>query len=1172
MDSELNELQAVSRHERTKFTDVIFKQGAIIAGLSITKTGNVLDVAPGVVYIQGSIEAVPGATLVFDPAKTSGYDYVWVELLTYNYGYNQDAVLINPATGEPTAEREKWVLALRDHDTANQTLPNNVVARVTVPIYKFDRDTDLVEATVIEKSNLYISDLLGTLPGNRITVSSIREDQLSFAAAEGLGSLLQNLAERTHDQAGSYLTAGLDSFLGESETDGRHVITNAGRAYIQGYRLQRDLPTSTWIPKSTATKLVRGEQKTFVPSQRRYALNSRPLKETSQCEAIVEIVANVTRGSVGGGEDLLSPNPVVNILEVSQGATVFEPGVDWQQSGNMVDWLGTGNEPGIGTTYTVRWTYAKQMTKGIDYVDGGWFGEENHPAPATYYYFVTAFDSDGETAFITGRVVSRDTAAGELNVISWLPVAGALGYRIYRAVQNTENVDFQRIAEVGQGTISYIDDGVDVAQPLNPPIEGGGNVDLPRVAGLAVGLGNLSVINFGRDTVGDPPVPGSNCSIDYEYYLARRDIIYATAHDIKRLEGPPSDNPKDPVVPEGSLGLCVIDCPPNSTEMSVQNFGLSRVNMEQLHKLMADVEALKYNDARAQMNNELQNRTAQSKKGVYSDDFSNEAQSDVFHDDWSARINGTLQFVSPDRSVDPYLLEVDEGASTVMLKGSLALLPGQERVLVSQLDWSEDKNINPYAVFEAPEPSIGITPNIGRRGQTGIAVTGAGFTPRSTDITVRCDGTVVATGIVADEAGRANASFVIPSNATEGSRVVEMSEGSNRAETQLRINQPEVITRIQRVTVERVVVRNRTVVQTRIVRVPVVQVLWRTQTRSVRRDPLAQTFSFPVNRVVSAVGLHFTYKDATIPVTIQIRGVTTGLPNDVVLAEKVLAPSEVNLGRETKVVFDDPVYANANTSYAVVLLTNSTNYRVRIATLGQAGQNGVITSQAYNTGVLLESSNAETWTPLNASDLTCRIYGYDFQSSGVLQFRPITGVQFSEMNVDEYSAIPEGTAINWEASTDGGLTWDALVPAEEEKLPNIADQVLVRARFTGSQSNDTPALNHKDVALVGFLNDIEGTYLSRENAMAQTVASTKLYVQMDVPSATTVRWFASNDGGETWEPCVLEDTREIDHEWTEYTFGCAFLDPTGKRVRYKAEMTGTPLVIPRIHSLGATLS
>ena len=205
LDSELNEQQDIINHERKKIADMLFKEGAVISGLGVSVADNVLTVAEGIVYLDGHIEQVPGAVLTYDPAKTSGADYVYVELLKYNYGYNQDAALINPATGEPTAEREKWVLTLKDHDTSGETLPNNVIERKVVPIYKFDRETGDVTATIQEKSNMYLRDLLGTLPGSRITVSSITEDQLSFAAAEGLNSLLQNLAERTFDQAGSYL-------------------------------------------------------------------------------------------------------------------------------------------------------------------------------------------------------------------------------------------------------------------------------------------------------------------------------------------------------------------------------------------------------------------------------------------------------------------------------------------------------------------------------------------------------------------------------------------------------------------------------------------------------------------------------------------------------------------------------------------------------------------------------------------------------------------------------------------------------------------------------------------------------------------------------------------------------------------------------------------------------
>lgn len=63
-----------------------------------------------------------------------------------------------------------------------------------------------------------------------------------------------------------------------------------------------------------------------------------------------------------------------------------------------------------------------------------------------------------------------------------------------------------------------------------------------------------------------------------------------------------------------------IDCPPNSTDMQIRNFGLNRITMDQIHDIIRYVEDLKYNDARYQANNALQNRGARIKikgsKGV----------------------------------------------------------------------------------------------------------------------------------------------------------------------------------------------------------------------------------------------------------------------------------------------------------------------------------------------------------------------------------------------------------------------------------------------------------------------------------------------------------------------------------------------------------------------------
>ncbi len=135
---------------------------------------------------------------------------------------------------------------LKTTDTTGLTLPNNVIERKVVPIYKFDRETGDVTATVQEKSNLYLRDLLGTLPGSRITVSSITEDQLSLLLPK-VSIPVAEPAERTFDQAGSYLVNGFDSFIGTVDDTDVEVITNAGRSYIQGFRHQRDRLLRHWF-------------------------------------------------------------------------------------------------------------------------------------------------------------------------------------------------------------------------------------------------------------------------------------------------------------------------------------------------------------------------------------------------------------------------------------------------------------------------------------------------------------------------------------------------------------------------------------------------------------------------------------------------------------------------------------------------------------------------------------------------------------------------------------------------------------------------------------------------------------------------------------------------------------------------------------------------------------
>ena len=128
--------------------------------------------------------------------------------------------------------------------------------------------------------------------------------------------------------------------------------------------------------------------------------------------------------------------------------------------------------------------------------------------PGSHGYMSNAGYPEAREA--VAKVVSRDTLTGEMNRLSWLPVSGATGYRIYRGTQNTVRADFQRLKDVASGVTSYTDDGADVIVGGNPPAS---NTSGLTMSPVQVEPGNLSIINFGRANIGDEPVAGSNCSI-----------------------------------------------------------------------------------------------------------------------------------------------------------------------------------------------------------------------------------------------------------------------------------------------------------------------------------------------------------------------------------------------------------------------------------------------------------------------------------------------------------------------------------------------------------------------------------------------------------------------------------------------------------------------------------
>lgn len=216
-----------------------------------------------------------------------------------------------------------------------------------------------------------------------------------------------------------------------------------------------------------------------------------------------------------------------------------------------------------------------------------------------------------------------------------------------------------------------------------------------------------------------------------------------------------------------------------------------------------------------------------------------------------------------------------------------------------------------------------------------------------------------------------------------------------------------------------------------------------TETRRVRHtDPLAQTFFVDdeTGIFVTKLEVYFRTKDSSLPVYCQIREVEVGLPTKKILpfSEIELYPDKVNLSDDASVptsfTFSSPVYLNGNKEYALVLLSDSTEYTAWISRLGEvdvtslSGESGqVLVSSQPTLGSLFKSQNASTWDPSQYEDLKFKLYRADFASTGSVQFfnsgLPTNGVDKLRNNpfdIDSKTVrIGIGTTVNDSDLTSG---------------------------------------------------------------------------------------------------------------------------------------------------------
>jgi hypothetical protein len=168
-------------------------------------------------------------------------------------------------------------------------------------------------------------------------------------------------------------------------------------------------------------------------------------------------------------------------------------------------------------------------------------------------------------------------------------------------------------------------------------------------------------------------------------------------------------------------------------------------------------------------------------------------------------------------------------------------------------------------------------------------------------------------------------------------------------------------------------------------------------------DPLAQSFRVVEDTgvFVTKVDVFFQSKDNLLPVVLQLRSMQLGLPTQEILpfAEVFVYPNEINVSDNasvpTTITFPSPVYLNGEDEYALVLLSQSNEYKVWISRFGEVDittlsgpeSQQIVVSEQPNLGSLFKSQNGSTWNPSQYEDLKFTLYKAKFTSpEGTVNF------------------------------------------------------------------------------------------------------------------------------------------------------------------------------------------
>lgn len=188
------------------------------------------------------------------------------------------------------------------------------------------------------------------------------------------------------------------------------------------------------------------------------------------------------------------------------------------------------------------------------------------------------------------------------------------------------------------------------------------------------------------------------------------------------------------------------------------------------------------------------------------------------------------------------------------------------------------------------------------------------------------------------------------------------------------------------------------------------------------KDPVAQsfnTFGITGGCFILGIDLYFNTKDATVPVSVELRNMVNGYPTSTPLSTSAVVslPAQyVNISKNSSIpttfLFPIPIYLAEDSEYCFVVMTNSKLYNIFTSVLGEKSlEDGTIMFEQPYLGSVFKSQNNYTWTAAQYEDLKFSLWMAEFNISAPATL-PMIGVsQNVIVHSDRFSTTSDSNSI-----------------------------------------------------------------------------------------------------------------------------------------------------------------